>query len=50
MCKYKCFFSLLKVVFEPLNDKKAELAKVGGGGGASDLYPLLNMSSFFRLN
>jgi len=26
--KYKSFFSLLKAVFEPLNDKKAELAKV----------------------
>ena len=26
--KYKSFFSLLKTVFDPLNDKKAELAKV----------------------
>lgn len=27
--KCKSFFSLLKAVFEPLNDRKGELGKVG---------------------
>lgn len=26
--KYQSYFSLIKAVFDPLNDKKAELAKV----------------------
>lgn len=35
--KYKCFFTLLKAVFETFNDRKGELGKVGVAHWSHDL-------------
>lgn len=45
--KYKCFFTLLKAVFETFNDRKGELGKVGVAHWSHDLPH--DLSLFFAV-